>query len=644
MRGACFNRLMAGAAMVVVLAVTDPNSGALAQPNVNLEAGVPVPDTSPLAPPTAADISPVPQAAETATPVQAAVGERQKEATATPAEATGTVGPATAAAGTLGTDAAIAEKLRELSAGKFDRILGGKKERVEVENFYAARNFAPLWVSETGLTERARAVAGYLAGVDADGMDPSDYGTPTVAAGAEPDAQAEAEIKFTQTLLTFARHAQTGRVHYSRVASDVEYDLDRPEAADVLTRVSTAANVKAALDTFHPPHAGYKALKQKLAEIRGGKAETPAIRISGGPVLKLAKKPMHDPRVPQLRQRLGVTGSAADSAYDKPLADAVAKFQRENGLKATGQLTSATLDALNGVRRDNSRHADLIIANMERWRWIPRDLGNIHVMVNVPDYTLRVMKDGKQVWSTKIVVGKPTQATPIMSAEMKYITVNPTWNVPPSIIQKEYLPALREDPDALNRIGLKVAYNSNGSIRIYQPPGERNALGRIRFNFPNKFLVYQHDTPDKHLFAHDRRAYSHGCMRVQDPAKYGEVLLSLVRPNEGYTQDRLQKMFGRGEVNIQFPQSIPVHLTYQTAFVEGGKLVTREDIYSRDTRVLAALKGDQRRVADAPVERRKSAATKPARVRANSTYAGAPRYYRSSSFFDQMFGTRWAVR
>ena len=148
---------------------------------------------------------------------------------------------------------------------------------------------------------------------------------------------------------------------------------------------------------------------------------------------------------------------------------------------------------------------------------------------------------------------------------MKFITVNPTWNVPPSIIANEYLPALRSDPDALKRIGLKIEQNPDGTVRIYQPPGEANALGRIRFNFPNKFLVYQHDTPDKNLFAHDKRAYSHGCMRVQDPLMYGEKLLSIVLPNENYTAERLRKMFGGSEINIDFPVHIPVHLTYQSA-------------------------------------------------------------------------------
>ena len=237
---------------------------------------------------------------------------------------------------------------------------------------------------------------------------------------------------------------------------------------------------------------------------------------------------------------------------------------------------------------------------------MPRDLGQTYVMVNIPDFTLRVVRDDKLVWKTKVVVGKPNLPTPLLSAEMKFITVNPTWNVPPSIIHNEYLPALQQDPQAMERIGLKVEQNRDGTIRIYQPPGDRNALGRIRFNFPNKFLVYQHDTPDKHLFAHDKRAYSHGCMRVENPLKYGEVLLGLALPNEHYTADRLQKMFGGSEVNINFPTGIPDHLTYQTAFVDDdGKLQIRDDVYGRDQRLLAILKGSERKMADIAIDRPK---------------------------------------
>ena len=237
------------------------------------------------------------------------------------------------------------------------------------------------------------------------------------------------------------------------------------------------------------------------------------------------------------------------------------------------------------------------------------------MIVNVPDYTLTLYNDGKPYWKTKIVAGKPGKGTPMISAEMKFITVNPTWNVPPSIIENEYLPALQQDPDALDRIGLKLTQDADGTVHISQPPGAGNALGRIRFNFPNKFLVYQHDTPDKYLFAKDKRAYSHGCMRVQNPLIYGEKLLSLVDPQGHYTAAKLESMFGGNEININFPKNIWVHLTYQTAFVdEDGKLQFRDDVYGRDARMIAILKGSERKVADIAIERKPDASSKPVRM------------------------------
>ena len=371
-----------------------------------------------------------------------------------------------------------------------------------------------------------------------------------------------------------------------------------PEPADVLATIVDANDVAAALDSYEPHTPGYLALKAKLAEIRAGKVDAGKPPIASGPVLKVG---MQDDRVPELRERLGVLGDGG-TTYDKALAEAVKKFQQEHQIAATGTLTAATIDAINGPRPDHVD--DTIIANMERWRWMPHQLPDTYVIVNLPDYTLRVMHDGKQVWMTKIVIGKPDLPTPIMTAEMKFITVNPTWNVPPSIVNNEYLPALQQDPTVLDRMGLKVGRNPDGTVHIWQPPGDGNALGRIRFNFPNKFLVYQHDTPDKYLFAYAKRAYSHGCMRVLDPAHYAEVLLSLVRPDEGYTEDRIKKMFGPNEINIDFPTFIPVNLTYQTAFVDdAGKLEFRDDVYGRDKALLAILKGD-RKDADIPIEHR----------------------------------------
>ncbi len=301
---------------------------------------------------------------------------------------------------------------------------------------------------------------------------------------------------------------------------------------------------------------------------------------------------MEDERVPMLRERLGVAGDPSDLKYDVKLAEAVKKFQKANDLPATGNLDAKTVKELNGPAK--SQQIDIILANMERWRWHPRDLGKAYSMVNLPDFTLKVVKDGGTLWSTRVVIGSPDKATPLLAETMKYITVNPTWNVPPSIVNNEYLPALQQDPTVLARMGLKVSYNRDGSVHISQPPGEANALGRIRFNFPNRFLVYQHDTNEKHYFSRDVRAYSHGCMRVQDPAKYAEVILSLARPQDGYTAERIKKMYGTAETDIQFSTQIPVHLTYQSAFVDDDdKLQFRRDVYSLDSRTIAALKSER---------------------------------------------------
>ena len=238
-------------------------------------------------------------------------------------------------------------------------------------------------------------------------------------------------------------------------------------------------------------------------------------------------------------------------------------------------------------------------------------------------------------WTTRIVIGKPSMPTPLLSETMRHITVNPTWHVPQSIVQNEYLPALAQDPTVLERMGLRVSYNG-GQVEITQPPGEGNALGRIRFNFPNRFSVYHHDTQDKHLFAQDFRAYSHGCMRVQDPAKYAEVLLNIARPREHWTAERIKRMFGTAEQDIQLqPIPIWVHLTYQTAFIDNaGKLEIRRDVYNLDSRTLAAIKSERGTV-EPGAERKQdmvsgtgAKSARPARTAGQSTMYPAPTYAR----------------
>jgi murein L,D-transpeptidase YcbB/YkuD len=504
------------------------------------------------------------QTADKATPLPAAAAPAQPQATEAPL-ANPTLAEPTVAVDPLASldpaDRPFAEKIRDFFAATSDRIFANKKERAAAEAFYQSRNYAPVWLDKGIENARAISAIARLKNADADGLEASDYKIPTFA-GLAPEALAEADLKLTQTVLTYARHVQAGRFPYTRVSRNIELPQAAPEPADVLNAVAATQDAGKVLDTFSPQHEEYRKLKATLAELRG---------------------------------------------------------------------------AAGAKKGDSSRQIEMILVNMERWRWYPRDLGSAHVIVNQPDFTLRVMHDGAQVWTTRIVIGKPSMPTPLLSETMKFITVNPTWHVPPSIVHNEYLPALAQDPTVLSRMGLRVSY-SGGGVSISQPPGPGNALGRIRFNFPNRFLVYQHDTPDKYYFAHEVRAYSHGCMRVQDPAKYAEVLLNIVHPEEHWTAARITRMFGSNEQNLQLqPTPVWVHLTYQTAFVDStGKLQTRRDIYNLDSRTLAAMKNGRGGFESAP-ERKREHELIATNQRRSAPPAPVAQPARSGSFFQSMF-------
>jgi murein L,D-transpeptidase YcbB/YkuD len=442
-------------------------------------------------------------------------------------------------------------------------------------------------------------------------------------------------------------------MHWSQVSADIQYPEHPIDPSEVLANVTSAKDASATLDSYNPPQKLYQELKKKLAELRG-QGDGPVITIADGPTLKYTpargkKQPevvVEDPRVPQLRAKLGVE-NAGDEHYDAKVAEAVRRFQENADLPATGNLDNRTVNAINAPKRD--KQIDTVIVNMERWRWLPRDLGaeavgDAYVILNIPDYTLKVMQHGAQVWTTRVVTGKPgIHATPLLTETMKYITVNPTWNVPPSIVYGEYLPALQQDPTVLQRMGLRLEQNRDGSVHISQPPGEANALGRIRFNFPNKFLVYQHDTPDKYLFEKTERAYSHGCMRVQYPDQYASVLLNITMPNEHWTPEKIRSMYGQSEIDLKFPTPIPVNITYQTAFVDdAGKLQFRKDIYGRDATMIAMLKAPHSRDLENVVAHSQPGYGKPSGV---SIPPGVPGVFASNSgfssgpsFFERLFG------
>ena len=588
--------------------------------------------------------------AATVAPAQAPAADT---ATSTPEPAKE---PVKAASNVPPADQPVADKLREAFSAKSLRYFDRKAERAAVEKFYSLREYAPIWTAAGKLTDSGRGVMARLKDAASEGLNPSDYPAPDFTAATTPDALADADLKLTASVLDYARQAQSGRMHWSQVSGDIQYPEHPTDPSEVLANVTIAKDASAALDGYNPSHKLYRALKAKLAELRG-QGDGPAIQIADGPVLKYTpargKKQdeiaMEDVRVPQLRAKLGIAENRNDTRYDATVAEAVRKFQASAELRPTGMLDERTIRAINSPKHD--RQIDTVIVNMERWRWLPRDLGapsvgDAYVILNIPDYTLKVMQNGQQVWTTRVVTGQPgVHATPLLTETMKFITVNPTWNVPPSIIYNEYLPALQQDPTVLQRMGLRLEYGHDGSIHISQPPGEANALGRIRFNFPNKFLVYQHDTNERHLFAKEDRAFSHGCMRVQNPDQYASILLNITDPNGHYTPERIRSMYGQGEVDIKFPTPIPVNITYQTAFVDdAGVLQFRKDVYGRDATMLSLLRSGRTKDLENVVAHSQPSYGRPAGVPDGVRFAsgwgntwGANSWSSGPSFFDRLF-------
>jgi L,D-transpeptidase YcbB len=227
-----------------------------------------------------------------------------------------------------------------------------------------------------------------------------------------------------------------------------------------------------------------------------------------------------------------------------------------------------------------------LVANMERWRWLPADLGSRHIVVNVPEFRLRLVENGSLVHQARVIVGKGETPTPIFSDVMEHLVVNPSWTIPPSIMRKEILPALAEDPYYLERRGYRVIRRGDG-ISIQQPPGERNALGFIKFMFPNQHSVYLHDTPKRSLFSAERRAFSHGCVRVDQPFRLAEEVLGA---DSAWNEAKLRRLIGKGERHIRLRQPLPVHLAYFTLSIDPqGQLRSFDDLYGIHRKVRAAL-------------------------------------------------------
>ncbi|MGH6813612.1 MAG: L,D-transpeptidase family protein [Methylocella sp.] len=455
-----------------------------------------------------------------------------------------------------------------------------RREHEAIGAFYALRDFAPLWFSGGSANAEVAPVIERLKHAADDGLDVK--GLPLAVSPATDEEIAAADLALSDAVVAYGRQASGSRVDPRMISRLIGVEPEVADPAVILALVATAGeDAGEELRRFNPPQKAYEALREKLLQSRRGRGVAGRdAAIPSGPVLRPG---MRDPRVPLIRARLGLDDAAAaeDLVYDTRIAAAVADFQKANGLPASGHLTARTVAAMSGG--PSSLEAE-ILANMERWRWMPRDMGETHIEVNIPDYEAVVIENGEVIERNRAVVGKEETPTPVFSDTMKFLIVNPAWNVPQSIIRKEMLPRLAADPDYLRRMGYEVSSRA-GHLVVRQPPGERNALGRIKFVFPNNFAVYMHDTPLRALFASAKRAFSHGCVRVDDPFRLAETVLG-----NGWTERRIKKLIGGKERYVYLPKPLPVYLEYFTAFVdESGELQLRDDIYGYSRRVKAAL-------------------------------------------------------
>lgn len=471
--------------------------------------------------------------------------------------------------------------------------------------FYQERSFAPLWITDGVFTDAAEAVIARIAGAAADGLDPASYRLPAadfgMAGNPTPAQIATAEVQLSIAVAAYARDAYAGRLDPRALDENLDITPHLPDIVAALVTVGGAVDPAAALESFNPTHAGYLALREQLALLRAAEP-VERITVPTGPTLRPGTV---DERVPLLRVRLEVPAptepDANPSVYDETLVAAVRSFQTQAGLIVDGVLGPNTLNALNGPNVDPVAE---IIANMERWRWMPRDLGSFYVLVNVPEYMVRIIDNGEVAHETRVVVGTVAHETPIFFDEIETIAVNPYWNVPASIANNELLPQIRSDPGYFVRNGFDIwvrvdgrTYNVEpnqvnwyavepGQVSFRQRPGPANALGQIKFLFPNSHNVYLHDTPSRSLFQRDARAFSHGCIRVMNPMEFGDALLA---HQAGLTGQDIRALIGAAEQQVSVPTHIPVYIAYFTATVDNGELHLRQDIYGHSARVRAAL-------------------------------------------------------
>lgn len=395
--------------------------------------------------------------------------------------------------------------------------------------------------------------------------------------------------------MSAASHIAFGKLTPTSVEPDWTAKGRQADLVKHLRKSLEAGTLADSLDRLAPQHAAYQALRTELAA-RLALAENNHPLVPEGATLK---PDMSGPRVALLRTRLGLTAS---ENFDSDLEEAVIAFQRENDLDDDGLVGPTTLRALN---RSEAAETDQLRVNLERWRWLPDDLGPKHVRVNIADFSVQAWRDGQVDRVHSAIVGKTYRATPVFSDTIEYVVLNPWWETPASLARRDKLPMFKRDPASVQRLGFQVL-DSDGKVvnastidwnavpagtmpyRIRQAPGAVNALGQVKIMFPNKHNVYLHDTPDKGLFARRQRAFSSGCIRTQDPLDLTAWLLS---DTEGWDRARIDGVLETPrETRVDLATKVPVHVLYMTAVSDAAGVRFVDDIYDRDAAVLSGLK------------------------------------------------------
>lgn len=484
----------------------------------------------------------------------------------------------------------------------------GEPIAASVRGFYAARGFAPIWTDERGPLPRARGLLDAVLTSTEDGLEPSDYISPRVQALFEtrdPVQLAQLEASLTWAYVRLASDLASGRTVPNEVDPELFVHPHDINPAVVLAQASAVEDVNRLLERHAPQTEAYRKLKAALVQYRAIQRLGGWTKMSAGQILRPGYR---GARVAELKKVLAERGepvSTETDVYDAELIQAVKGFQRRHGLSPDGAFGPRTRAALNMSVEDRINQ---LVINMERRRWMPDDLGDRYAFVNLADFRLNVVFHGETVYDTRVVVGTDVDRTPVFSDRMTYLVINPYWNIPPSIAREEMLPQLREDPYSLAAKGIRVfsswsadaqeidpglvdwfaISDTHFPFKLRQDPGGRNALGRVKFMFPNKFNIYLHDTPSKSLFRRTVRTFSHGCIRVEEPFRLAKLLLE---DDPRWTSDRFDEALASYQRRIvTLPNALNVHLTYLTAWVDDdGHVQFRGDVYGRDRRLTVAL-------------------------------------------------------